>query len=90
MRAVRVMGQHRMLEQKRGKRVIAVGTLITERPPHRTGRAQLRHPAPTSDVGGEAYGLPYAFQAVGRALPARGPGRAVLFRVLLGPRPRLP
>ncbi len=34
-------------------------------------------------------GLPYAFQAVGRALPARCPGRAVLFRVLLGPRPWL-
>ena len=33
--------------------------------------------------------LPYAFQAVGRALPARCPGRAVLFRVLLGPRPWL-
>jgi hypothetical protein len=30
--------------------VIAVGTLITERPPHRSGRAQLRHPAPTLGV----------------------------------------
>ena len=29
---------------------IAVGTLIAERPPHRTGRAQLRHPAPTLGV----------------------------------------
>ena len=27
----------------------AVGTPITGRPPHRSGRAQLRHPAPTSD-----------------------------------------
>src|SRR5208337_5039345 len=34
-------------------------------------------------------GLPHAFQAVGRALPARCPGRAVLSRVLLGPRPWL-
>ncbi len=34
-------------------------------------------------------GLPYAVQPVGRALPARCPGRAVLFRVLLGPRPWL-
>src|SRR5208337_843849 len=33
--------------------------------------------------------LPYAFQAVGRAVPARCPGRAVLLRVLLGPRPWL-
>ena len=68
---------------------IAVGTLIAERPPHRTGRARLRHPAPTLDVGGEAYDLPHAVQSVGRALPARCPGRAVLFRVLLGPRPWL-
>ena len=29
---------------------IAVGTLIAERPPHRTVRAQLRHTAPTSGV----------------------------------------
>ncbi len=28
---------------------IAVGTPIAGRPPHRSGRAQLRHPAPTSD-----------------------------------------
>ena len=34
-------------------------------------------------------GLPYAVQAVGRALPARRPERAVLNRVLLGPRPWL-
>src|SRR5262245_53705054 len=31
-------------------RKIAVGTLITERPPHRSERAQLRHSAPTSVV----------------------------------------
>ena len=29
---------------------IAVGTRITARPPHRTGRARLRHPAPTLGV----------------------------------------
>jgi hypothetical protein len=28
--------------------MIAVGTLITERPPHRTERAQFGHSAPTS------------------------------------------
>jgi hypothetical protein len=28
--------------------LIAVGTLITERPPHRSGRARFGHPAPTS------------------------------------------
>lgn len=28
----------------------AVGTLISERPPHRTGRAQFGHPAPTLGV----------------------------------------
>jgi hypothetical protein len=31
-------------------RTIAVGTLIAERPPHRTVRARLRHTAPTSGV----------------------------------------
>jgi hypothetical protein len=31
-------------------RRIAVGTLIAERPPHRSGRAQFGHPAPTSGV----------------------------------------
>ena len=30
--------------------VFAVGTRVTPRPPHRSGRAQLRHPAPTSGV----------------------------------------
>lgn len=29
---------------------IAVGTLIAERPPHRSGRAEFPHPAPTSGV----------------------------------------
>src|SRR5690606_37394249 len=31
-----------------GKQALfAVGTLITERPPHRSGRAEFPHPAPT-------------------------------------------
>ena len=30
--------------------VFAVGTAITDRPPHRSGRAQLRHPAPTDGI----------------------------------------
>ena len=34
-------------------RRFAVGTQITLRPPHRSGRAQLRHPAPTSGVDGK-------------------------------------
>ena len=29
------------------KSAIAVGTLVTKRPPHRSERAQLRHSAPT-------------------------------------------
>ena len=32
------------------KRSIAVGTPITERPPHRSVRAELPHTAPTSGV----------------------------------------
>ena len=31
-------------------KAIAVGTLITERPPHRTERAPFGHSAPTSGV----------------------------------------
>ena len=30
------------------KTLIAVGTRVTPRPPHRSGQAQLRHPAPAS------------------------------------------
>ena len=29
---------------------MAVGMLIAEHPPHRSGRAQFEHPAPTSGV----------------------------------------
>src|SRR3954469_3301826 len=38
----------------------AVGTLIAERPPHRTVRAAFPHTAPTSGIDG--HDLPYAFQ----------------------------
>src|SRR5215471_13573007 len=40
----------------------AVGTPITERPPHRTVRAAFPHTAPTSDVDGWPRGLPYALR----------------------------
>ena len=53
------------LHEKGGKRhemPIAVGTPITGRPPHRTGRARLRHPAPTLGVTAKPCGLPYALQ----------------------------
>jgi hypothetical protein len=30
--------------------LFAVGTTITGRPPHRSGQAQLRHPAPTKGI----------------------------------------
>jgi len=32
------------------QQAIAVGTLVTERPPHRSGRAGFPHPAPTVGV----------------------------------------
>jgi hypothetical protein len=38
----------------------AVGTLITERPPHKTVRAAFPHTAPTSGPNGNC--LPHAFQ----------------------------
>ncbi len=43
-----------------GTEVDAVGTLIAERPPHRTVRAAFPHTAPTSGIDG--HDLPYAFQ----------------------------
>jgi len=39
------------------KMVLAVGTVITDRPPHRSGRAQLRHPAPTRGIWRQATTL---------------------------------
>jgi hypothetical protein len=36
--------------EERGVAAIAVGTLIAERPPHKTVRARLRHTAPTLGV----------------------------------------
>src|SRR5215471_15320153 len=38
--------------------VIAVGTVITDRPPHRSVRAQLRHTAPTLGADGKANAWP--------------------------------
>jgi hypothetical protein len=64
--------------------------LIAEHPPHRSGRAQFEHPAPTLGVDGEALiGLPYAAQRLGHANPDLRPVRALLIRVPLGPRPSL-
>jgi hypothetical protein len=41
--------------------MIAVGTQVTLRPPHRSVRAQLRHTAPTLGGNGES-GPPYAIE----------------------------
>src|SRR5262245_8921564 len=38
---------------------IAVGTVITDRPPHRTVRARLRHTAPTLGGDGKANARPW-------------------------------
>jgi hypothetical protein len=35
--------------------LFAVGTTITGRPPHRSGRAQLRHPAPGAHIAARGY-----------------------------------
>src|ERR1700686_5322723 len=68
----------------------AVGMLIAEHPPHRSGRAQFEHPAPTLGIDGEALtAWPYAAQRVGHANPDLRPVRALLIRVPLGPRPSL-
>lgn len=45
--------------------LFAVGTAIADRPPHISGRAQLRHPAPTKGNWRQAayrYGSSHAFQ----------------------------
>src|SRR6516162_4958110 len=69
---------------------IAVGTLITERPPHRSVRAQFG--LPPWVCNGKTFFvtvLPYALQRVGHAYPALSPARALLARIPLGPRPSL-
>jgi hypothetical protein len=40
-------------------RVFAVGTVVTDRPPHRSVRADFPHTAPTSGSNGN---LPHTFQ----------------------------
>jgi hypothetical protein len=50
--------------------LFAVGTAITDRPPHRSGRAQLRHPAPTGSL---------ATRSVSSRLVARGPALVTRF-----------
>src|SRR5665811_1861593 len=46
----RVVGSACALSFSRIAQRIAVGTAITGRPPHRSGLARLRHPAPTLGV----------------------------------------
>src|SRR6266508_3998926 len=59
---------------------VAVGTLITERPPHRTVHAAFPHTAPTSGSDGN---WPYALQRLWHAYPVLRPVRVVLARISL-------
>ena len=48
-----------MTTNQRGapRREVAVGTIITDRPPHKTVLAQLTHTVPTLEQRSEACGL---------------------------------
>ena len=59
---------------------------IAEHPLHRSGRAELPHPAPT--LGDDAQ-VTYPLERAGRTDPARCPGCVALGRVPLGPAPSL-
>jgi len=70
----------------------AVGTRVTPRPPHRSGQAQLRHPAPASGNWRQVAWhrvLSHAVQRLWHAYPVLCPARALLARSPLGPRPWL-
>jgi hypothetical protein len=73
---------------------VGVGTPIAERPLHRSGRAELPHPAPTSGNDAEAQErfsccLTYPLERAWRTGPALCPECVALLRVPLGPAPSL-
>jgi hypothetical protein len=68
---------------------VAVGTTITDRPPHRTVRAALPHTAPTSEAW-RAGCYSHTVQSLGLSFPALCRASAELNGVLLDPRPSLP
>src|SRR5436309_461137 len=62
---------------------VAVGTPVARRPPHRTGRAALPHPAPTLGDDAEPRekipgGLTYLLERALRTCPALCPERVAL------------
>ena len=72
--------------------LVAVGTPVARRPPHRSVREELPHTAPTSGAGAEAYTacrFSHTQQTVRHAGPALGPGRGRLLHVPLGQPPSL-
>lgn len=70
--------------------VVAVGTIIAERPPHRTVRAPLPHTAPTLEGWREVLLLAHR-SILGTLKPRTVSGVSVGRNdVLLGPRPSLP
>ena len=75
-------------------RTVAVGTPVARRPPHRSGRAGLPHPAPALGDDAEPRekipgGLTYPLERAGRASPALRPERVAPERVPLGRPPSL-
>ena len=68
---------------------VAVGTIITDRPPHRTVRAALPHTAPTLENASDAA-TRTPFNHWNTHFPALCRASVRLNDVLLGPRPFLP
>jgi hypothetical protein len=70
---------------------VAVGMPVARHPPHRSVRALLTHTVLTSDVFPREANVrsAYALQPAWPAIPAQGPARVRLYRVLLGQRPSL-
>jgi hypothetical protein len=68
------------------------GRPLLTAPPHRSGRAEFPHPAPTKSIWRPAacrYGLSHAVQRPCHASPGSVPGTCFAGHVPLGPRPSL-
>ena len=74
---------HRSERTEPVEKWVAVGTVLTNRPPHRSVRAQLTHTAPTLDVGVKSH-LTHTDHPRGHAYPPLSEDRVKRADVLLG------
>jgi len=68
--------------------LVAVGTPVTRRPPHRSQRAELPHWAPTSGLT-RRHCLPYPFQRMLQVFPPLSADPVLLDQISLGQSPFL-